>query len=183
MLDFNDVKPSKSFRLIPANTYALGRLEIIPGNYTNFSLGCPDSLAWRSEATGAIYLKCKLNILRGDYQGHQVFFLIGLYSQKSSTWYEMGKRLICEILNSAHGLEADDKSERATKHRMIKSLQDLHGLEFVAQIIQERAMNDELKNTLKRAIGPENPQYSKNLPPNVKANQADLPEDMDSLPF
>lgn len=72
--------------------------------------------------------------------------------------------MIRGILRSARGVRADDQSNAARGARMIRSLGELSGLEFVGRIGIERDKDkpeDSGRNVIKAAIGADHAEYAR----------------------
>jgi len=139
-MNFNDAE-EQTGDLIPAGTVAKVRLKIRPGGYDDPSKGWTDGVATRKEETGAVYIDAEYTIMGGKYGKRKVWSLIGLHSPNGPKWAEMGRSFIRAALESARGIKPSDTSEAATQARMINSLADLNGLEFVAKIDVEKGQN------------------------------------------
>lgn len=158
--NFNNVEKQSNYPLIPDGTLAKVRLDIKPGGYNNPEEGWDSNMATLGQS-GAVYLKCEYKILSGAYKGQKVFSLIGLHSQKSPLYQQMGRALILGILESSRRVYSKDRSEEAIKKRRISSLSDLDNLTFIAEISIGKDMKGEPKNEIKKAITPDHPEYSK----------------------
>ncbi|NDA91448.1 MAG: hypothetical protein EBY20_11250, partial [Alphaproteobacteria bacterium] len=83
---------------------------------------------------------------------------IGLHSDKSTLYAEIGRDTIRAILNSARGLHYKDKSPEAEKLRTIRSFADLDNLICVAEItINDKG--DKPCNEIKTIITPDHIEY------------------------
>lgn len=172
-LDFNNVERQAAYPLIPEGTLAKVRLDIKQGGYNKPEEGWDANMATLGQ-TGAVYLKCEYKILSGEYKGQKVFDNIGLYSQKSQLYQEIGRQRILGILESSRGISSKDKSEIALKKRHIKRLADLDNTTFVAEISIGKNANGGAKNVIKKAITIDHLEYSKLM-------QDDLSDD--NMPF
>lgn len=157
-LNFNNVERQSNFPLIPDKTLAKVRLDIKQGGYNNDKEGWDASMATLGK-TGAVYLKCEFKILGGEYNGRKVLNLIGLYSEKSPLYQEIGRQFLLAIIESSFGIDPKDDSDIANRKRHIKSLADLDNLEFVAEISVGKDANGNPKNEIKKAIAVNNPEY------------------------
>jgi len=170
--NFNDAEDQMSYELIPHKTIAKVRLLLKKGNHVTKEF--PDGWATKSKAGTCVYLACEFVILGGEYENRKVWSNIGLHSDNSSLYAEIGRSTIKAILNSAHGLHKTDKSPEAEKQREIKSFADLDNLEFVAEItINDKGKSP--KNEIKTIITPDHPKYteymdSRNSKVKVKIN-------------
>jgi hypothetical protein len=186
--NFNDATDQVSYELIPHKTIAKVRLLLKKGNHVTQEF--PDGYATLSKAGSSIYLACEFVILSGEYENRKVWSNIGLHSDKSTLYAEIGRDTIRAILNSARGLHSKDKSPEAEKLRTIKSFADLDNLICVAEItINDQG--DKPRNEIKTIITPDHIEYiefmeenSSKLPTclaNSKQSAAELISD--EIPF
>ena len=155
--NFNDAQDQMSYELIPHKTIAKVRLLLKKGNHTTKEW--PDGYATKSKAGTSVYLACEFVILGGEYENRKVWSKIGLHSDNSPLYAEIGRSTIKAILNSAHGLHKADKSPEAEKQRQIKSFADLDNLICVAEIIIQTS-GDQPRNEIKTIITPDHAKYS-----------------------
>lgn len=186
--NFNDATDQVSYEIIPHKTIAKVRLLLKKGNHVTQEF--PDGYATLSKAGSSIYLACEFVILSGEYENRKVWSNIGLHSDKSTLYAEIGRDTIRAILNSARGLHSKDKSPEAEKLRTIKSFADLDNLICVAEItINDQG--DKPRNEIKTIITPDHIEYiefmeenSSKLPTglaNSKQSAAELISD--EIPF
>jgi len=155
--NFNDAEDQMSYELIPHKTIAKVRLILKKGNHVTKEW--PDGYATLSKAGTSIYLACEFVILGGEYENRKVWSYIGLHSDKSPLYAEIGRSMIRAILNSAHGLHSKDKSPEAEKQRQIKSFADLDNLVCLAEItINEKGYKP--RNEIKTILTPDHAKYS-----------------------
>ena len=166
--NFNDARDQVSYELIPHKTIAKVRLMLKKGNHVTQEF--PDGYATLSKAGSSIYLACEFVILSGEYENRKVWSNIGLHSDKSTLYAEIGRDTIRAILNSARGLHSKDKSLEAEKQRQIKSFADLDNLQVVAEItISDKG--DKPRNEIKTIITPDHIEYIEFM----KENSSKLP--------
>lgn len=118
-----------------------------------------DMLATKSKSSNSVYLACEFVVLGGQYDKRKIWSNIGLYSENSTKYADIGRATIKAILNSSKHLDPQDKSEQAESNRVIKDFGDLNGLEFVAEI----SVNDKgqtPKNEIKVIITPDHAKYN-----------------------
>jgi len=139
-MNFNDAE-QQTGDVIPAGTIAKVRLKIRPGGYDDPSQGWTDGVATRNEQKGSVYIDAEYTVMGGKYDKRKVWSLIGLHSPNGPKWAEMGRSFIRAALESARGIKPNDESEQAKQARVINSLRDLDGLEFVAKIDVEEGQN------------------------------------------
>ena len=166
--NFNDARDQVSYELIPHKTIAKVRLLLKKGNHVTQEF--PDGYATLSKAGSSIYLACEFVILSGEYENRKVWSNIGLHSDKSTLYAEIGRDTIRAILNSARGLHSKDKSLEAEKQRQIKSFAELDNLQVVAEItISDKG--DKPRNEIKTIITPDHIEYIEFM----KENSSKLP--------
>lgn len=160
--DFNNSDNQQSFDLIPNNTLAKVRMMIRPGGYDDANQGWDGGYATKNDNTNSIYLSCEYVVMTGQFAKRKVWGLIGLHSDKGPEWANIGRSFVKAILNSARGFAELDESQKAQEARIINSLADLDGMEFVAKIsiVKDQDGND--RNDIKFIITPDHPEY-KNL--------------------
>ena len=162
-MDFNGADAQDAaFDVIPANTFARVSLTIRPGG------AGPEGWLTRSRASEALYLNTEAVILEGPHARRRVYTRIGFKGKSvnergEDTYANRGRSLIRGILESARGIRSADQSEQARAARMIQSLGDLSGIEFLAKIGVEKDKDrpgEAGRNVIAAAIGPEHPQYA-----------------------
>lgn len=155
--NFNDVEEQMSYELIPHKTIAKVRLLIKKGNHVTDEF--KDGYATLSKAGTSIYLACEFVVLSGEFEHRKIWSNIGLHSDNSPKYAEIGRSTIKAILDSAHSLHPADKSPEAEKQRTIKSFADIHGLVCLAEItINDKG--DMPRNEIKTFISCANPIYN-----------------------
>ena len=155
--NFNDAEDQMSYELIPHKTIAKVRLLLKKGNHVTKEW--PDGWATKSKSGTCVYLACEFVILSGEYENRKVWSNIGLHSDNSEKYGEIGRSMIKAILNSARGLHSKDKSPEAEKQRQIKSFADLDNLQIVAEITIKTS-GDQPRNEIKTIITPDHARYS-----------------------
>ena len=166
--NFNDARDQVSYELIPHKTIAKVRLLLKKGNHVTQEF--PDGYATLSKAGSSIYLACEFVVLSGEYENRKIWSNIGLHSDKSTLYAEIGRDTIRAILNSARGLHSKDKSPEAEKLRTIRSFADLDNLICVAEItINDQG--DKPRNEIKTIITPDHIEYIEFM----KENSSKLP--------
>jgi hypothetical protein len=156
--NFNDVEEQMSYELIPHKTIAKVRLLIKKGNHVTNEF--TDGYATLSKAGTSIYLACEFVILSGEFEHRKVWSNIGLHSDNSPKYGEIGRSTIKAILDSAHSLHPADKSPEAEKQRTIKSFADIHGLACLAEITINDKGDMPPRNEIKTFITPANSIYN-----------------------
>ena len=106
--------------------------------------------------------------MEGPFARRRIYTRIGFRGKAAGgpgddTYGNRGRAMIRGILESARGVRADDQSNAARAARMIRSLGELSGLEFVARIGIERDKDkpeDSGRNVIKAAIGADHAEYA-----------------------
>ena len=155
--DFSDA-PS-NVNIIPKGTLTKVRLTIRPGGHDNAEKGWTGGYATMG-STGSVYLNAEYTVLEGEYAGRKIWSLIGLHSEKGPTWSEMGRSFVRNILCSARGVSAKDKTPAANKALHITGFHDLDGLEFVARIDVGTDTEGQDKNEIRTPITPDHRNYA-----------------------
>ena len=179
-----------SYELIPHKTIAKVTMTIKKGNH--ITKEWPDGYATLSKAGTSLYLACEFVILGGEYENRKIWSNIGLHSDNSEKYGEIGRSMIKAILNSAYSLHSKDKSPEASSQRQIKSFSDLDNLICVAEVtINDKG--DSPRNEIKTILTPDHAKYSEYMdersgkfPINTKVasnKQANDPFTGDELPF
>lgn len=161
--DFNDADQQQSFDLIPKGTVARVRMTIKPGGYDDPAQGWVGGYATQSFETGSVYLACEFVVLDGEYARRKMWSNVGLHSAKGAAWGNMGRSFVRAALNSARNVRPQDNSPQAAAARRIQGFHELDGLEFVARIDIEKDGRGELKNVVKLAVEPDQPDYARAL--------------------
>jgi len=159
--DFNDAEQQQSFDLIPKGTVAPVRMTIKPGGHDDAAQGWTGGYATQSFETGSIFLACEFVILDGEYARRKMWSNVGLHSSKGPAWGNMGRTFIRAVLNSSRNIQPQDNSPQAAAARRIQGFNELDGIEFVARIDVEKDGRGELRNVVKMAVEPDQPDYSR----------------------
>jgi hypothetical protein len=128
----------------------------------------PEGWLTQSKTSTALYLNTEAIIMEGHFARRRIYTRIGFRGKNAGSgddsYGNRGRALIRGILESARGIRAEDQSDAARSARMIRSLGELSGLEFVARIGIERDKDrpDEPgRNVIKAAIGPAHGDYAR----------------------
>ena len=188
--NFNDAEDQIPYELVPHKTIAKVMLLLKKGNHITKEF--PDGYASLSKSGTSVYLACEFVILGGEYENRKIWSNIGLHSDNSEKYGEIGRSMIKAILNSAYSLHSKDKSPEAEKQRHIKSFSDLDNLICVAEITIKTS-GDQPRNEIKTILTPDHAKYSEYMdersgkfPINTKVvsnKQANDPFTGDELPF
>ena len=159
--DFNDAEAQQgSLNLIPKGTLVPVRMTIKPGGHDDYSQGWTGGYATQSFDTGAVYLSCEFVVTAGEFAKRKLWTNIGLHSAKGPKWGQMGRSFIRALLNSSRGLLPNDLSPHAVAGRRINGINELDGIEFIAQVDIEKDGKGEDRNVVKHAIEPDHPAYA-----------------------
>ena len=167
--DFNDAEQQQSFDLIPKGTAARVRMTIKPGGHDDAEQGWTGGYATQTFDTGSIFLACEFIVLEGNYARRKMWSNIGLHSSKGPAWANMGRTFIRAALNSSRNVHPQDNSAQATAARRIQGFHEIDGLEFVARIDIEKDGRGELRNVVKIAVEPDQPDYLRPGAPNTQS--------------
>jgi len=154
--NFNDAEDQMSYALIPHKTIAKVRILVKRGGYVTQEFD--DGYATKSNSSNSVYLACEFVVVGGKYDNRKIWSNIGLHSDNSEKYAEIGRSTIKAILNSANNLDPKDKSPQAIAVRSIKDFGDLNDLEVVAEITINDKGKDP-KNEIKTIIVPGHPKY------------------------
>jgi hypothetical protein len=162
-MDFNGADTQDAaFDLIPANTLVRVTLTIRPGG------AGPEGWLTQSKTSTALYINTEAIIMEGPFARRRIYTRIGFRGKNADsgndTYGNRGRALIRGILESARGIRAEDQSDVARSARMIRSLGELSGLEFVTRISLERDKerpDEPGRNVIKAAIGPAHDDYER----------------------
>lgn len=154
--NFSDADDQMSYELIPHKTIAKVRIMVKRGGYVTEEWN--DGYVTKSNSSNSLYLACEFVVVGGEYSSRKIWSNIGLYSENSDKYADIGRSTIKAILNSARNLDPRDKSPQAEQMRNIKNFGDLNDLEVIAEIL----INDKgqtPKNEIKMIITPNHPKY------------------------
>ena len=163
-MDFNGADTQDAaFDLIPANTLVKVCLTVRPGG------AGPEGWLTQSKTSPALYLNTEAVVMEGPFARRRIYTRIGFRGKAAGgpgddTYGNRGRAMIRGILESARGVRADDQSNAARAARMIRSLGELSGLEFVGRIGIERDKDkpeDSGRNVIKAAIGADHAEYAR----------------------
>lgn len=163
-MDFNGADTQDAaFDLIPANTLVKVCLTVRPGG------AGPEGWLTQSKTSSALYLNTEAVVMEGPFARRRIYTRIGFRGKAAGgpgddTYGNRGRAMIRGILESARGVRADDQSNAARAARMIRSLGELSGLEFVARIGIERDKDkpdDTGRNVIKAALGADHAEYAR----------------------
>ena len=163
-MDFNGADTQDAaFDLIPANTLVKVCLTVRPGG------AGPEGWLTQSKTSPALYLNAEAVVMEGPFARRRTYTRIGFRGKAAGgpgddTYGNRGRAMIRGILESARGVRANDQSNASRTARMIRSLGELSGLEFVARIGIERDKDkpdDTGRNVIKAALGADHAEYAR----------------------
>ncbi len=157
--DFNSAK-DQTAEPIPVGTLVKVRITIKPGGHDDAAQGWTGGYATRNNDSGAVYLNAEFVVLEGQYAKRKVWNNIGLHSNNSPVYAEMGRSFIKAILNSARNINPKDNSPQAQAARRINGLADLDGLTFIGRISMGTDKSGNPKNEITVAITPDHKEYA-----------------------
>jgi hypothetical protein len=165
-IDFNGAEiQDTALAVIPGGTLARVRLTIRPGG------AGPEGWLTQSRTSEALYLNTEAVVLEGPYARRRIYTRIGVKGRAvnergEDVYASRGRALIRGILESARGVRSDDGSEQARAARTIRGFGDLNGLEPLVRIGIDRDRanpNDEGRNVIAAAIGPDHADYARHM--------------------
>jgi len=158
--NFNDAEDQGNYSLIPHKTIA--KVQLFPKKGNHVTEEFPDGYASKSKNGTSLYLTCEFVILSGEHKDRKVWGHIGLHSDNSPKYTDIGRSMIKAILESAYSIYPKDKSPEAEKQRQIKSFVDLDNLICVAEItINDKG--DQPRNEVKTIITPDHAKYHEHM--------------------
>jgi len=137
MYDYTDAPPSKFEPKIPEGTKTNLAIHIKPGGVGE------DGMLTRSKDGGCEYLSVMLTAPDGAYKGEKFFenWILNGTTDGHAKARDITLRRLKAILDSAFGLDPNDKSPEAHARRTI-SLRQLEGMVFMAEIGIEKGSGD-----------------------------------------
>lgn len=168
MYDLNDAQPQMlpMGDPIPDGAFAKIRMTIRPGGVDGS--GPMDKGLLKASATSdARMLDCEFTVLEGPFARRkfwQNFTVAGgkVDDKGGSKGWNIAKATFRAMIDSALGLDWNDRSDAAKAKRQIQGLKQLDGIAFVGRIMIEPASNPQYKdaNKLANVVLPGDPQYA-----------------------
>jgi hypothetical protein len=151
MPNFNDAGPQRSFDVIPDGTIVPVELTVRPGN--------AGEGGWlrRAKDGRSAGLDCEFTVTDGEHFKRKFWVLFTLEGAtvKHAEAGEISRSKLRAILESAHGIRRDDRSEAANKARDV-GYDAFNGLRFLVRVGVEPAQNGyKAKNTLDKVVTPD----------------------------
>jgi len=167
MLDLTAVEPQASGDLIPDGTYAKVILHLRRGGADGSSELDKGLLkASTSPGSDVLSLDAELTVVEGRHARRkfwQLFTVAGgkRDEQGQSIGWNITKRTLRGMIDSALGLDPEDRSESAAARRRLRGLADLDGITFVARISIEPSRNPAYpdQNRLEHPVLPTEPEW------------------------
>ena len=138
-IDLNQVA-LPTYDVIPDGTIAHARVTLKRGGY--IAEGYEDGWVTQSNSSSALFLACQFELLDGEFKNRVVTTNIGLFSEKSDLFAEIGLKTMRQIIDSAYDLKADVPDTR----RDIKDYGALDNLVCVCKIkVKMQQYNGEMQ--------------------------------------
>lgn len=153
-IDLNQVA-LPTYDVIPDGTIAHARVTLKRGGY--IAEGYEDGWVTQSNSSSALFLACQFELLDGKFKNRVITTNIGLFSEKSDLFAEIGLKTMRQIIDSAYDLKADVLDTR----RDIKDYGALDNLVCVCKIkVKMQQYNGEMqpKNEV-QVLTPESKEY------------------------
>jgi hypothetical protein len=162
MYDFSEVEPQQSSDLIPDGTFAKVIMTIRPGGVdgqTEIDRGLLK--ASTTAGSDVLSLDSEFTVTEGRLARRKFWQNLTVSGGKvdekgASIGWNITKRTIRSMIDSALGLDPDDNTEEAKIKRRLRGLADLDGITFVAKITVEPSNDPRYpdKNKLDRPVLP-----------------------------
>ena len=143
MLDFSDVDPQQSSELITDGSFAKVTMTIRPGGVDGQTETDRGLLkASTTPGSDVLSLDCEFTVVEGRHARRKFWQNLTVSGGKvdekgASIGWNITKRTIRSMIDSALGLDPEDNSEDAKAKRRLRGLADLSGITFVAKIAVE----------------------------------------------
>jgi hypothetical protein len=143
MFDLNDVEPINSGDLLPDGSFAKVTMAIRPGGVDGYTEIDKDLLkASNTPGSDVLSLDCEFTVTEGPFAKRKFWQLFTVAGGKvddkgASIGWNISKRIFRAMVDSALGLDPEDKSEAAKAKRQLRGLADLNGISFIAKVAVE----------------------------------------------
>ena len=159
-LNFNeDTDKQRVFDVIPRNTVCVLQMVIKPGGAGE------DGWLTAAQSGGSHHLNCEYIVVEpGEYAKRKVFTRLTLSGDTDGhkEAARISRNTLRAILESAHGMRPDDKSEAAQAKRNVASYADFNDLRFVARLGVKPPENGyDAKNVISEVITPDHHDWKK----------------------
>ena len=184
MLNLNEIPVSETSNeplpLIPDGTIVRGILMFEGGDHVKPEFSQSARFFKKSQNTSAEWMPIAMTIVGGEYDRRKVWQNIFVHGdaidEKTgvSKARLIGLNTIRDIVNSAHGLDANDMSPEAQAKRQINGVEDLQGMEvcFVVGIEKSNDPQYKDKNRIKSFLPANSPSF---IPPNASGGALGAP--------
>jgi hypothetical protein len=162
MYDFSDVEPQQSTDLIPDGAFAKVTMTIRPGGVdgqTEIDKGL--FKASTTPGSDVLSLDCEFTVTEGRHARRKFWQNLTVSGGKvdergASIGWNITKRTIRAMIDSALGLDPEDNTEEAKAKRQLRGLADLDGSTFIAKVAVEPSTDARYpdKNKLDRPVLP-----------------------------
>jgi hypothetical protein len=166
MYDLNDTEPMRASEIIPDGSFAKVTMTIRPGGVDG-PFEIDRELLKPSTSTGSdvLSLDCEFTVLEGPNARRKFWHSFTVSGGKldekgASVGWNITKRILRSMIDSALGLDPSDMSEIAKAKRQLRGLADFNGITFVAKIAVEASENYNDKNRLDRAVLPNEKEWA-----------------------
>ena len=141
--NFNDVEPHQGTDLIPDGSFAKVVMTVRPGGVDGQGEHDKGLLkASNTPGSDVLSLDCEFTVAEGPHARRKFWQLFTVAGGKVdengvSIGWNISKRMVRAMIDSALGLDPEDMSEAARQKRQLRGLADLNGIAFVARIMVE----------------------------------------------
>ena len=141
--NFNDVEPHQGTDLIPDGSFAKVVMTVRPGGVDGQGEHDKGLLkASNTPGSDVLSLDCEFTVAEGPHARRKFWQLFTVAGGKvdengASIGWNISKRMVRAMIDSALALDPEDMSEAARQKRQLRGLADLNGITFVARIMVE----------------------------------------------
>ena len=141
--NFNDVEPHQGTDLIPDGSFAKVVMTVRPGGVDGQGEHDKGLLkASNTPGSDVLSLDCEFTVAEGPHARRKFWQLFTAAGGKvdengASIGWNISKRMVRAMIDSALALDPEDMSEAARQKRQLRGLADLNGITFVARIMVE----------------------------------------------
>ena len=160
--DFNDVEPHQGTDLIPDGSFAKIVMTVRACGVDGEGEHDKGLLkASNTPGSDVLSLDCEFTVAEGPHARRKFWQLFTVAGGKvdengASIGWNISKRVFRAMIDSALGLDPEDKSAEAQRKRQLRGLADLSGIAFIAKIMVEPNNDPRYpdRNRLDRAVLP-----------------------------
>jgi hypothetical protein len=162
MYDFSDVEPQQSSDLLPDGSFCKVTMTIRPGGVdgqTEIDKGLLK--ASTTPGSDVLSLDCEFTVVEGRHTRRKFWHSFTVSGGKvdekgASIGWNISKRTLRAMIDSALGLDPDDNREDAKAKRQLRGLADLDDITFIAKVAVEPSTDPRYpdKNKLDRPVLP-----------------------------